>query len=254
MVKGEGENPFQRVSKTIRTSGYDSPEVPPDYDMAMELDPDWQRDIKDFVDFIPESVDIAGETKSLKDCTVLDVGVGTGAITAAIKDRVGRIIAIDKAKAMVDYAGKKFAADANVEVVRGDFTALPIEDGSVEMVVSAGTIFELPPDEEQEDKFLSELVRVLKPGGVVILNGVSNAEADCITRQFPQRRKENFEAAKHHKPATGRRNYVFLSSELAGKLEKLGYRCQVETSSKQENKPLCDVKITLLEKIKENEI
>jgi SAM-dependent methyltransferase len=98
--------------------------------------------------------------------TVLDVGSGPGADAIAAARLVGprgRVIGVDMTDAMLAKArGKAEAAGAsNVEFRHGDADALPVEDGSVDRVIS-NCVINLVPD---KDRAFSEIFRVLRPGG-----------------------------------------------------------------------------------------
>jgi len=97
---------------------------------------------------------------------VLDVGCGAGTdllLAARRTGPTGRAIGIDMTEAMRARAreGAAFAGLTNVSIHDGDATALPVEDGSIDVVISNGVI-NLVPDKERA---LAELYRVLRPGG-----------------------------------------------------------------------------------------
>lgn len=58
-------------------------------------------------------------------------------------------------------AGAAACELANVDVREGDATRLPVEDASVEVVISNG-VLNLVPD---KPRAVAEIARVLKPGG-----------------------------------------------------------------------------------------
>jgi SAM-dependent methyltransferase len=83
----------------------------------------------------------------------------------------GRAIGVDMTAAMVD-AARRSVAEAGladrVEVHEGDYEALPVESASVDVVISNG-VLNLAPDKR---RVLSEIHRVLRPGGVLHLADV----------------------------------------------------------------------------------
>lgn len=100
--------------------------------------------------------------------TVLDLGSGAGLDSILAARRVGptgRVVGVDMTEEMVKKArANAFAAGVgNVEFRQGKADALPVEDGSVDVVISNG-VFNLCPD---KPKVLAELFRALKPGGRV---------------------------------------------------------------------------------------
>ena len=108
--------------------------------------------------------------------TVLDLGCGAGSdllIAAQMTGPAGRAIGIDMTTSMLDRA--RASAEAmgldNVELHESLIEALPLEDDSVDVVISNGVI-DLVPDKEA---VFAEIDRVLRPGGRVQL-------ADVIVR------------------------------------------------------------------------
>jgi arsenite methyltransferase len=106
--------------------------------------------------------------------TVLDHACGAAMDLLLAARRVGptgRAIGIDMTPAMVEQATWA-AAEAGmadwVEVHRGFYEALPVTDGTVDVVISNG-VLNLAPDKGQ---VLQEVRRVLKPGGRLYLADV----------------------------------------------------------------------------------
>ena len=98
--------------------------------------------------------------------TVLDIGCGAGMdlLLAARRTRPeGQAIGVDMTDAMVERARQsaKTMGLLQVEVRKGDATALPVADASVDVVSSNGVLNLVP----EKDRGFAEIVRVLKPGG-----------------------------------------------------------------------------------------
>ena len=97
---------------------------------------------------------------------VLDVGCGAGTDLLLAARRVGpagRVIGVDMTPSMRNRARAGAAACglANVEVLEGDATRLPVADGSVDVVISNGVLNLVP----EKERAAAEIARVLKPGG-----------------------------------------------------------------------------------------
>jgi SAM-dependent methyltransferase len=97
---------------------------------------------------------------------VLDIGCGAGLDTLIAARQVGptgSVMAIDMTESMLNKT-RAGAADlrlTNVETRLGYAESLPVEDGSVDVVISNGVI-NLCPDKVQ---VMKEVRRVLRPGG-----------------------------------------------------------------------------------------
>jgi SAM-dependent methyltransferase len=97
---------------------------------------------------------------------VLDLGCGAGTdllIAAQMTGPGGRAIGVDMTPAMLERARESAGAMGleNVELHTALIEALPVEDESVDVVISNGVI-DLVPDKEA---VFDEIDRVLRPGG-----------------------------------------------------------------------------------------
>ena len=98
--------------------------------------------------------------------TVLDLGCGAGLDSILAARRVGptgKVIGIDFAAEMVAKARQNAAAVAvtNAAFQQGEVDALPVKDGTVDVVISNG-VLNLCLD---KPAVLAEAFRVLRPGG-----------------------------------------------------------------------------------------
>jgi SAM-dependent methyltransferase len=98
--------------------------------------------------------------------TVLDLGCGAGTdllIAAQMSGPTGRAIGVDMTPTMLALAAEGAAETGldNVEVHESLVEALPLEDGTVDAVISNGVI-DLIVDKEA---VFDEIDRVLRPGG-----------------------------------------------------------------------------------------
>jgi arsenite methyltransferase len=97
---------------------------------------------------------------------VLDLGCGAGTdllIAAQMTGPAGRAVGVDMTAAMLERAEASARAMglANVELHESLIETLPLEDASVDVVISNGVV-DLVPD---KDAVFDEIDRVLRPGG-----------------------------------------------------------------------------------------
>jgi ubiquinone/menaquinone biosynthesis C-methylase UbiE len=116
--------------------------------------------------------------------TVLDLGSGAGAdvlISARRVGPTGRAIGVDMTDEMLEL-GRANAAEAgvgNVEFVKGYLEEMPLEDDSVDVVIS-NCVINLSGD---KPKVIRETARVLRPGGrFAVSDVIADPEMDQQTR------------------------------------------------------------------------
>jgi SAM-dependent methyltransferase len=106
---------------------------------------------------------------------VLDAGCGNGNLTLrALKKNSGvgkatGFIGMDFSRNMLDRAACRAADSPLAAFLQGSVTCLPFQDRSFERVVSSGVVTCLP-DSEAAALALQEFYRVLKPGGVLVVD------------------------------------------------------------------------------------
>ena len=109
-----------------------------------------------------------------KNDSVLECACGTGAITEEIAKKCRQVLATDFAEGMLKRASKKCRKYGNVSFRQEDITDIKCEDENFDKVV-AGNVIHLLPEPE---KALNELLRVVRPGGKVIIPTYINMARD----------------------------------------------------------------------------
>lgn len=153
-------------------------------------------DVADLKSFIPEEVlnisygcgTPAGLNTVRSGETVLDIGSGGGIDCFEAARRVGpggKVIGIDMTDTMLEIARRNAPivaanlgyAVTNIEFRKGMADAMPIEDASVDLIIS-NCVINLAPDKR---RVFCEMYRVLKPGGRFT---ISDIVADQVVPQY----------------------------------------------------------------------
>lgn len=132
--------------------------------------------------------------KLLEGMTVLDLGCGSGAdcfIAAQLVGEEGRVIGVDMTEGQIEIARRNIAphmenfgyAESNVEFHQSRIEDLPLEDDSVDLVIS-NCVVNLTTDKQA---VFDEIWRVLRPGGEF---SISDIVAD---RRLPAHLREDTE-------------------------------------------------------------
>jgi ArsR family transcriptional regulator len=100
-----------------------------------------------------------------RDWTVVDLGCGTGQVSAAIAPFVKRVIGVDESAAMLQAAKKRLNGVDNVELRRGELEALPMDDARADAAMLMLVLHHVPEPQHA----IAEVARVLKPGGRVVV-------------------------------------------------------------------------------------
>jgi demethylmenaquinone methyltransferase/2-methoxy-6-polyprenyl-1,4-benzoquinol methylase len=100
---------------------------------------------------------------------VLDIATGTGDLAIQMTEiKAKKIVGLDLSEGMLQVARKKIAAKnltEKVEMIQGDSEDLPFEENSFDAITVAFGVRNF----ENLEKGLSEIHRVLKPGGIFVV-------------------------------------------------------------------------------------
>ena len=112
----------------------------------------------------------------LRGLTVLDAGCGSGRYLRELRSRGASVIGVDLSLPMLERA-----RNTTSRIARADIRALPLESMSIDLAVCGLALGDVPEIEPA----LTEIARVLRPGGRVIYSVVHPAgEAAGWSRTF----------------------------------------------------------------------
>lgn len=98
---------------------------------------------------------------------VLDLGCGTGNAALLAADHTSRVTGVDPAARLLDVARARAAGGAkDVTFLVGDAGSIPLEDSSVDVIVSVFAVIFAP----DPTAAAAEMRRVLAPGGRIVLS------------------------------------------------------------------------------------
>lgn len=152
---------------------------------------------------------------------VLEVGFGAGRGIKLAAERVtsGQIRGIDLSEEMVRVASRRNASAiqaGRVALSQGSITALPFEEQFFDKIMTIHTLY-FWPEPHEPSQALSELCRVLKPGGRLVITlstGKINAQGEvevweplqaALEKQvMPALRRKGFQAVRLEQGPTSR--------------------------------------------------
>jgi SAM-dependent methyltransferase len=108
---------------------------------------------------------VAQVASALARDALLDIGCATGVLTARLATRFGfrRAVGVDFLATVLDEGRRLFPS---LELHEAQLPEMPFEDASFDLVVASEVLYYLTP--EARSKAISEVVRVLRPGGYLL--------------------------------------------------------------------------------------
>ncbi len=105
---------------------------------------------------------------------IVDICTGTGDLACHLandKESYTKISALDFSEPMLREARKKLARKklSGVEIILGDVAELPFQEGSVDVICIGFGFRNLTFKNFKRERYLSEIYRVLKPGGRFVI-------------------------------------------------------------------------------------
>ncbi|HUS81972.1 MAG TPA: class I SAM-dependent methyltransferase [Dehalococcoidia bacterium] len=103
----------------------------------------------------------------VSDLDVLDAACGTGRYALRLAEDGARVCGVDATEEMLAHGRRKAAdQDLTVDLRHGNLDALPFEDGSFDLVLSALALCHIP----DLGPAMAEFARVVRPGGRLLIS------------------------------------------------------------------------------------
>ena len=151
--------------------------------------PDSDLDSKAVNDLAPHAVGadiivgaLLAARMPLAETWILDAGCGGGTYARAVVEHVGHIDAIDPSEANVARARARlwrYERAGRVALHHGDLKELPFDDGMFDAVMTNQALYRLEngvAGYPGHRKALAEFNRVLRPGGVLVVNATTHRQ------------------------------------------------------------------------------
>ncbi len=99
---------------------------------------------------------------------VLEIGPGPGMTTDLLRAQLPKLTVLELDPQLATALAARLVG-TNVEVVHGDATTMPFDDGGFTAVVSF-TMLHHVPTADLQDRLFADVERVLRPGGVFVVS------------------------------------------------------------------------------------
>ncbi|PZU88181.1 MAG: SAM-dependent methyltransferase [Chryseobacterium sp.] len=157
--------------------------------------------------------------------TVLDVGAGTGLLSAFFFEKYpnAHFSLVDISEGMLNKAKERFAGYNRFEFLVQDFSAMDLEDNSFDLVVSGLAIHHL--DDVQKKNLYKTIYKLLKTNGMFInadqVLGENNFAEELYTKTWKNQVLKNPNLTEQEKESTFERIKLDKMSPLSEQLNWL---------------------------------
>jgi trans-aconitate 2-methyltransferase len=124
------------------------------------------------------------------DEAAIDAGCGTGRVTELLLQKLpeGSVLAVDRSRAMVEAAGRRFAGDPRVRVERQDLLDLEVEE-RVDLIFSTAAFHWI----KDHNRLFERLARAVKPNGRLVAQCGGEGNISRVTQAVGETlRQERF--------------------------------------------------------------
>lgn len=127
--------------------------------------------------------DVSAKLQLSASSSVVDIGCGNGLIDAFLAPRCLKITGLDLSKSELEHARRNTSHMKNVQFFQANACSLPLADDFADRVVSYSATMHFEKD--LLAKSISEMVRVCRPGGLILIGDIVNKERweECRTNR-----------------------------------------------------------------------
>jgi ubiquinone/menaquinone biosynthesis C-methylase UbiE len=127
--------------------------------------------------------DAIGRARLRPDAVVADIGTGTGFVIQGLAPLVRKVYGFDESPEMLDVARRSLANFQNVELIEAPGQKLPLPDGALDAVFANMYLHHV----SDPASAISEMARVLRPGGVLVLTDADEHDQDWMREAMADR-------------------------------------------------------------------
>lgn len=146
---------------------------------------------------------------------VIDVASGEGFGSAMLAEQAVSVIGVDVSGEAVAHASRRYARD-NLTFKQGDAAAIPLPDGSADLVVSFETIEHI----SNQQSAIAEFSRLLRPNGLLV---ISSPNVDIYST------RQGYDNPFHTKELN-RKDFIDLLKAHFGAVQIFGQRLLVSST------------------------
>ena len=114
---------------------------------------------------------------------VVEIGPGTGFLTEGLLARGVYVVAVDQSAVMLDALRAKFPETTRLDCRVGEAEQLPLESGSVDYCLANMFLHHV----EHPPAAIREMVRVLRPGGSVVISDLDSHDFSFLREEHHDR-------------------------------------------------------------------
>lgn len=131
--------------------------------------------------FFPNAVrERAVEVSNIKRGDIAaDIGAGTGFITELLLKKGAIVIAVDQSERMLSQLTSKFCCNPSLKIRKGNDKKLPIVHNSVNFAFANMYLHHV----DDPQIAINEMVRILKPGGKLIITDLDEHKFDFLVTE-----------------------------------------------------------------------